>query len=106
MYGWGDSRPETGAEEVGGRERWESRRGTGQGERGWSGRGREHAIGRRTHRGRRAVAKGGEGGVDVVAKDWRGGGEGNGHTYVHDGGEGIGKRDAEGGRRRAKVEEG
>ena len=30
----------------------------------------------------------------------------NGHTYVHDGGEGIGKRDAEGGRRRAKVEEG
>ena len=77
-----------------------------QDERGWSGRGLRYARGQRIHCGKRAVAVGGEGGVDVVSKEQRSGGGENGHTCVHDDGEDIGKRDAGGGRMRAKVEEG
>ena len=69
--GWEDIHPETGAEEGGGRKRWESGRGIVQDERGWSGRGLRHAREQRTHCGKRAVAVGGEGGVDVAAKELR-----------------------------------
>jgi hypothetical protein len=77
-----------------------------QDERGWIWRGRRHAIGQRIHCGKRAVAEGGEGGVNVVAKEQRSGGGENGHTCVHDDGEDIGKKGAGGVRMRAMVEEG